>query len=532
MQTRAVIMGVVVVGVGALLYLPRLDKAPIYIGGDEAHFAVQAHAIAETGRDLNGRFLPLFINLHGPLGPRSASTRWYQPVNFYLLAAANTVLPFDEWSIRAPVAVIAVVSVALLYLLALRLFRDSRAAALAAVLLLLTPAYFIFSRQALDYLLPIPFVLGWLLCLVRSLDTGSVRVSFVGGLLLGAGVFSYLAAWVLMPLLLLTGCSVLVFSRRRVTPAAAAVLGFALPVVLLAGWLGSHPEMMSQTLARYSSPGTSHLTPLQRVKDFVAYNNVQEKVSNYWDYFNPGFLFLAGSPNLTMGTRSVGVFLIPAAIFLLCGVYDRASRLRAEPVGAVLLAGLALAPVPATLAGERFAVQRALIALPLAALVSAYGVIWLWRRNTTVARAIVMAALIAMPIQFAFFYRDYFGEYQSRSAVWFDPIDFRKTAEYVIAHASAEAQPAVYFGEDLDDVGARWGFYLAKHRRAELWQRTAFYRPDLFDSAQAPAGALLVLYANDPNVPRLVGGGAWTLTESLKDTATGSPSAVVLRKRG
>ena len=445
---------------------------------------------------------------------------------------ALKLLPFGEWSMRAPVALIAVVNVALLYVLAARLFRGALAAALAALLLLLTPAYLIFSRQALDYLLPVPFVLGWLLCLERSLDTGSVRASFVGGFLLGAGVFSYLAAWVLMPLLLLTGCGVLVFSRGRVTPAAAAVLGFALPVVLLAAWLWSHPEMASQTLARYSSPGTSHLTALQRVRDFVTYNNVQEKVFNYWDYFNPGFLFLAGSPNLTMGTRNVGIFLIPAAIFLACGVYDRASRLGAEPVGAVLLAGLALAPVPATLAGERFAIQRALIALPFAALVSAYGVVWLWRHKTTAARAIVVAALIAMPIQFAFFYRDYFGEYQARSAVWFDPIDFRQAAEYVISNAPVDAQPAVYFGEDLDDVGARWGFYLAKHQHGDWWQRTAFYRADLFDSALAPAGALLVLYAKDPNVSALVGSGAWMLAQSIKDTATGSPSAVVLRKRG
>ena len=63
---RAVsILVLVLVGVA---YLFGLGGAPGYLGGDEAHFAVGGDAIAATGRNLNGDFLPLFFNLADPQG--------------------------------------------------------------------------------------------------------------------------------------------------------------------------------------------------------------------------------------------------------------------------------------------------------------------------------------------------------------------------------------------------------------------------------------------------------------------------------
>jgi hypothetical protein len=52
----------------AASYLIDLENAPVYFGGDEAHFATIAHSFATTGRALNGDLLPLFVNLADPLG--------------------------------------------------------------------------------------------------------------------------------------------------------------------------------------------------------------------------------------------------------------------------------------------------------------------------------------------------------------------------------------------------------------------------------------------------------------------------------
>ena len=66
-----------------------LGRAPVYFGGDEAHFAVVGHSLATTGRNLNGDFLPLFINLADPASDQGAlpwGNTWYQPLLFYLVA--------------------------------------------------------------------------------------------------------------------------------------------------------------------------------------------------------------------------------------------------------------------------------------------------------------------------------------------------------------------------------------------------------------------------------------------------------------
>src|SRR5437899_1005080 len=49
--------------VGGALYLSHLERPVPYLTPDELFSGLTAHAVATTGRDLNGRFLPLFFQL-------------------------------------------------------------------------------------------------------------------------------------------------------------------------------------------------------------------------------------------------------------------------------------------------------------------------------------------------------------------------------------------------------------------------------------------------------------------------------------
>ena len=520
---------VLVLCVAGILYLRAFGEAPIYLGGDEARFATAAHAIASEGRDLNGDRMPLFFHMPDSLTAREGGARWYQPVLFYLIALVLKVVPLTESSVRVPTAVIGIVDVGLMYVLARRLFANAFYATLASLTLVLTPVHLIFSRQALDYLCPLPFVLGWLLCLVTFLETGETWLLLAAGTLLGVGVYSYIAAWVMMPVyLLLTWIALRISGRGSLQSVFAAGLGFALPLMVVVPWLWFHPEMLRDTMGRYNVYDTRHLSPLQGVKDFLNYNNIQERISVYWDYFNPAYLFFSGGSNLTTATRQVGVLLLPTSVFLACGVYDLWQR-RRSAAGIVLLAGLAIAPLPATLVDERYAVQRELVVLPFAVLISVFGVAFVMRRPKRFIRLAAVLLLLAMPIQYAYFYRDYFTDYQVRSAYWFDPINFRGVAEYVLSIDSSARVPTVYLSRDLDDVAARWRFYLAKHRREDLLPRTRMFAADGFDLSEVPAGSLLVLYANDPKVAALLGAAKCSVAKIVIDVA-GSKSAVILRK--
>jgi 4-amino-4-deoxy-L-arabinose transferase-like glycosyltransferase len=506
---------VAVLLVTAALYFRELGTAPVYIGGDEARFATIASAIASTGRDLAGVRLPLFFHLPDSLADEGGS-RWYQPALFYLMALAFRFLPVTERSMRLPTAVVGVLDVFLIYVVGRRLFGDRRWAALAAVLLALSPAHFIFSRQALDYILPLPFALGWLWCVMVAIETKSPGMSLLSGVILGVGCYSYIASWALMPLLLLVTWAVHFRSSANATRhALAATVGFALPVLFAIAWLPFHVDMWHDLAGRYKIYDASHLSPVQHV-------------AVYWDYFNPAYLFFSGGSNLSTATRKAGVFLLPMSVFLACGAYEL-WRGRHAAMRTVLVAAVAAAPLPATFVNERYAIQRELVVLPFAVLIGTIGAAFLLRHPMRVTRVAAALLLLAVPVQFAYFSQDYFNDYRVRSAFAFDPANFRGIAEYLISNSSSSQSPPMYLSEDLDDVGARWRFYLIKHGRQDMLQRTSLFTAKGLDLHRVLPGSLLVLYATDPGVPALLGPDKCAVVAYVSDMA-GAHSAVILRK--
>ena len=92
LRAHGIAVLLVLLAASGALYLDRLDLAPPHIQIDEAMIAVNAHAIATTGRDLRGEFAPLYT--------QTAEHSWYQPVVIYTSALALKVLPLNEWSVR------------------------------------------------------------------------------------------------------------------------------------------------------------------------------------------------------------------------------------------------------------------------------------------------------------------------------------------------------------------------------------------------------------------------------------------------
>src|ERR1700686_1833726 len=93
-------IALILAGTG-VIYFWRLSSAPIYLGGDEAQFGTHANSIAATGRDLDGRFMPLFFRME-------ELHWWYQPTLFYLIAAVLKFVPLTEGAIRIPTALIGI----------------------------------------------------------------------------------------------------------------------------------------------------------------------------------------------------------------------------------------------------------------------------------------------------------------------------------------------------------------------------------------------------------------------------------------
>ncbi len=88
---------------GTFLYARALGYVPPYLIHDEAQGALQAHAVATTGRDLTGRLLPMYFT-----EPEFPPGR--DPALIYVTALGLTVLPFTEAGARTPTALVGVLN--------------------------------------------------------------------------------------------------------------------------------------------------------------------------------------------------------------------------------------------------------------------------------------------------------------------------------------------------------------------------------------------------------------------------------------
>lgn len=490
----------------ALLYGTALTFSPPYLHEAEVLFALHAHAIASTGHDLYGRFMPLYFQMR-PIGENV----WFHPAIVYATAPFLLVLPFTEWVIRVPSVIVAGINVVLIYFIARRVFASDRLALAAAALLALTPAHFINSRIAMDYVYPLPFVLAWTLCLLIYLDTRRTRTLVIGTSLLGIGVYSYIASVVMMPMYLaVTWAAIYARDDKPIRPIVQATIGFAWPLVMLPIWLYFHPAVLQETLGRYGMPQTEVLynfrgkplaTILEEMRASVRFSGLTGRVSLYWYFFDPSFLFLSGGyANVVNSTRHVGVFLVPLLLLIPLGLW-RLTRDWRRPEHLLVLFGFFSAPLAASLVvPEPYAVDREMAVVPFGVLIAVTGFAWLfapggrWRR---IAGGVAAAAIVA---NFAFFFVDYFSDYRGRSAFWFNR-NHRDALEYIITRDGQSPAPAVYLTSAKDPyIAAYWEFALIKYGRRDLLAKTVYYDSGRLDPASIPPGSLILANVDDRQV--------------------------------
>ena len=498
------------------MYTARLAEAPIHLHHDEVIVAVNAHAIATTGRDPLGTRWPLYFHVVNSL--------WQTPISIYATALGFAFLPVSETTIRLPSVVVGLLTVVAMFFVARRLFHDDALAIIAAALLALTPAHFIHSRLGFDHHYPELFVAVWLLFLLRFVESGYSGALFAATMTLGIGLYSYLASLIMMPVYFLATEGLLVKrSTRWVQACAVAACGFGVPLLLLFGWLIAHPGQYAEHVRMYNLYDASKLNPLQGIHELLSYTSLTERVSVFYRYFDPSFLFFSGDTSVVHSTRRVGVFLFPFGALLVVGLWRILWHSR-SPVEWLFVAGFLLSPLGGAVAAEHYRISRALVMLPFATLIATIGVEFLVRHERAAVRAAAVALLAAVPLQFALFYRDYMGDYRTRSAQWFGG-DLAGALEEVIAREPGDAPRPVYLDSTVSFIDWYWKVYTLKHRRADLDARIwPTSHPELMK-----AGGIMVAHFGDAEESALVRTGALRVVR-LFDGPTDAVKFAVLEK--
>ena len=534
MSRRALWSGVFLLSVFAL-YAIDLGRAPIYLHDAEVLFALHAHSIATTAHDTNGRLLPLYFQM-----PSIGENVWFHPAIVYWMAPFLALLPTTEWAIRLPSVFIGLLDIVLIFLVGRRLLGSKRWGLLCAVLLALTPAHFIHSRLAMDYLYPVPFVLAWLLCLLMFLEQRQTRTLFLATSLLGAGIYSYIASVIMMPVYLATTWMVL-YARSQLSRHlfAVTVAGFSWPMILLLAWLPFHRDVLASTAGRYqigqvaaapAAPAHESMAELlERTKRIVRFSELTGRVSLYWYFFDPGYLFLSGGyTNVVNSTRHIGVFLAPLIVFVPIGLVCLATT-RGSPEAWLLLIGFLTAPLAACLVvPEPYAVDRELAILPFGVLTAVVGVKYMFDRGGG-WRTAAWCLLAIVPIHFAVFCVEYFGAYRVQSAAWFE-FNRRGAIEEILAREAQEHPPAIYLSTVRTPyLDAYWQLYLIKHHREDLLARTRHLETDRPDLRSIPAGSLLLTSRQDTFLEKSIASGELTTVALIPEP--GDPPAFAILRR-
>jgi 4-amino-4-deoxy-L-arabinose transferase-like glycosyltransferase len=523
---RAPVLGALLVV--AALYGWQLGSAPSALAGDEVLFAIHGRSIAQTGCDLNGRCWPLLVQIE----PELSSRRWYQPVLFYLEAVAFLALPDAAWTVRVPMVVIGLINIVLMFLVGKELTGRRDAAVAGALVLASAPAHFFYSRQAADYLLPVPFVLVWMWCVLRMMRAPSLRVATGAGLALGLGTFSYVASWFIMPALLVLTIPIIMAGgkghRLRLTTALLAGYGVALlPAVV---WLASNPDALTGLLRHYEvASGDSAFGGIRR---WLHYYRLLDLLLYFWVSFNPVHLFFIASPDLLNGTRAGGVFLLPAAVLLVLGAVCLLSNWDRR---IFLVAGLLIGVTPAALNNTPATIQRELTMLPFAAAIAAVGVTRLRAVAGQRFRAVAGICLAVMALQFSYFLYDYFGDYSRLSAGRYDPLNIKALGGKLREIGGGADTPAILLtmGDTSGASGAGgdayWRFYATYPENAAVAAKTSLVPLSLLPGQPVAPGSLVVTATVSD--PAMLAGGLPATPVGSVDLLAGQPVLTIWRVR-
>ncbi len=490
------------------LYGSQLDRSPVYLNSDETMFAVQAHAIATTGRDESGRLLPVYFQMNENV--------WYYPAVVYAMAPFVAFVTPSPVVVRLPTVLVAVLTLGLVYKLARTLGVAGHAALAAPIVLALTPAFFMHGRLACDYMFPVPFMVTWMIFLVDYFKTHSTRSLVVASAALGVGFYTYVASVVMMPLFLGVTLAALLVDRPRTFSAPKLAVGtFLLCLVPWVVWLGTHTEVLATFATRYRD---SRLGALE-VSDGVILQAVLTRLRVYASFFEPSFLFDVARASVMSSTYTTGVFLAGVQVLMPLGLYHMLRNRRSAGVYLVLLAFF-LAPAAASVIDEKYAIDRALGLLPFGAIIASFGVEWLLLKRgrylTFALRSALAAVAIWMVLQFDDFHREYFTGYRVRAAFWFNNNHPGALDPIISDHPVDDSRP-VYLSARLPFIRYHWALQLIRNHRTDLLKRTVYFDAQRLDLDGLPTGTTLLTNADAADQRFLLGTGRFRVLANVHD---------------
>jgi len=385
--------------IGILLRLWKLDIIPPHLTPDEAAIGYNAYSILKTGRDEYGQLLPVIFKSFGDFKPG---------LYIYLTVPFVAVLGLNEWSVRLPSALSGVLAIFLIHsIVGLVLdkgwvinggkgFIKSKTRSLlpylSGFLIAINPWHIYFSRGAWEVNVSLTLTLLGILFFVKFLRNGN-------GLILSSLFFSLTlltyqgaklsTAIVIVVLLIISLKDLKTLTTRNIKvlfiPFFLAII-ITSPILLSFG-RGQTGRLTVFSIFSYPRP-TDYLNDfLEKVgekKDDINYvffhtenlNYVRGILGRYFNHFSGRFLFFEGDfQNYQHSSPNQGMLLLFDVILIPFGlIYIIRHRGHAKYF---IFTWLILSPLPAVLTREQVQAIRSYNMLIPLTLISAFGLLQL-----------------------------------------------------------------------------------------------------------------------------------------------------------
>lgn len=360
---------------GGFLRFYQITKNPISLSIDEVAFGYNAFSIFKTGRDEYGKFLPLSFKSTGD---------YKNPVPIYAMVPSIAVFGLNEFSVRLPTALIATLSIPILFLLFLEITQSRIISLVATLFLTISPWHIYYSRYVSDHLMAATLVVLGVLCFLRMLKKGGYFLSIASAIFFILSMYTYYAERLFIPLLILllfflkrTDLRIrakqlvlfMIISAMIASPLIFSILFGADRARAQMTWFGNDVEFVRNVAVK----------PLKNIP-FLTSDNLLLVVfgaRKYLNYFDPGFLFYNGLNMTKGGSYGLGVLYLFEIPFLIWGIIALIKK-KIQGKG-LIIAWILLGLIPASLTNNEQHPGRTFVILPMLMLISAIGTVELFK---------------------------------------------------------------------------------------------------------------------------------------------------------
>lgn len=378
---RLTLSGIILLGImlaALVLRTYNISSNPPAISWDEASIGYNAYTILTTGKDEHGKLLP--IDTFAAFGD------YKPPIPIYLTVPFVALLSLNEVAVRLPSAFAGVLTVWVLYLLVLELFKSMKnntvMGLLSAAVLTVSPWHIMLSRAGFEANIALLFLVtgAWTVLKAREHPV----YFYVCWLPFVAGIYTFNSTRYAGPLI---AASLLVYVYPFIKVAKKQFIGGL--IIAAIAILPIFPHLVSKQ-ARLRFEEVSIFTDLRTVLtsnsrreldgftwwSAVLHNRrvgyAREYLIHFFDNLEPRYLFIKGDGNPKFSIQDVGQLLLVSAPFVVIGLL----RLIRDYPGLALLLGwwLFASIAPTAVARETPHALRTENGLPVYMIITAYGI--------------------------------------------------------------------------------------------------------------------------------------------------------------